>query len=202
MPTTFDLATALKAADEAKELGRGSTDDVQDSHQTTAADNGNLLTGTMASQGKPEILEDPVATDPEPATAAEAHILREALRTQGPSAIPQTEPETPERPSVRASLFARVTGVGRSKSKSAEAPAQRLGSGARGKVCEPKVQDIREVPAAAEPIVTKELNPTPTPTPVQPSVKFSEVTPTERLVPPVSDDDQLEIPAFLRRQAN
>ena len=202
-PAPFDLESALKAADEAKELGKASADHMSEAHLTPVLDDENLLTGTADSRTDQGVLREPEVQEPETATAAEAHILREVLRSQEPVPAAEAETEVPERPSVRASLFARMTGVGRSKSKAAEISPRRPGFGA-GNAPEPMLRDIREVPPSAETSVTEEVKPepVPSPAPVVAPVKFSEVTPKERLVPPASDDDQLEIPAFLRRQAN
>ncbi len=198
-PQPVELAPALNAADEAKQLGATPIESVPGGHLTPVHEGGNLLTGTGVPGLDPQILDDEIEADPEPATATEAPILREILQTQKTPPIADANINESAPPSVRSSLFARVTGVGRNKAKKTESTHRQLGFGGGVKAAEPEVQDIREVPVTpAQSTAAIETAPASVGAPV----KFSEVTPSERLVPPVSDDDQLEIPAFLRRQAN
>jgi cell division protein FtsZ len=79
-------------------------------------------------------------------------------------------------------LFKQVTGIGRRAA--AAAPAARQ---------EPKVQPAAPASQARQPVQT--------PQPTAPQPKFAGIEPVERSAAPASED-LLDIPAFLRRQAN
>jgi cell division protein FtsZ len=81
------------------------------------------------------------------------------------------------------SLFERVTGVGRARQASA-APAHAAAPSAAA------------VPAAPSPAAVS----APAAQPAQP--RLGSLDPADRITPPRTEDDLLEIPAFLRRQAN
>jgi cell division protein FtsZ len=186
-PAPFDLATALTAAGEAKESDDLPVDGIGDVLENASEEYEEEVSVEM--EEAPTL--DTVAAQQGPSDQAEAHILREVLKSQSTAPqAPEAHEEVVERPSVRSSLFARVTGVGRSRSKAAELSPRRLAAATI-----PPSDDIREVPVSSSE----------TPKPIEParaSVNFAEVTPTERLAPSAPEEDQLEIPAFLRRQAN
>ena len=86
------------------------------------------------------------------------------------------------------------TGRARQKAREAEAAAQREPGFGRREPAET---------AAATPTVEEKPEPAATPTPAAPQTGSSMPTidPADRLSP-AGDDDLLDIPAFLRRQAN
>jgi cell division protein FtsZ len=84
------------------------------------------------------------------------------------------------------SLFERVTGVGRARQASA-APARPAA---------PLAAAVPATPAAPPPAAVS----APAAAPAQP--RLGSLDPADRITPPRTEDDLLEIPAFLRRQAN
>jgi cell division protein FtsZ len=173
----FDLAKSLSAAGESHELDGGSDDALEVAQLSVVGEN-------------------PAPSAPERPDQVEAHILREVRKSQAELSRTPVE-ENPKtvaggKPGLRASLLARVTGVGRGKPKDSGPDMSPALAGTAALRTEPVMGEIRETPI--KPIEPKEAKPDAT--------TFGEVTPTERSVPSPSDDDQLEIPAFLRRQAN
>jgi cell division protein FtsZ len=178
----FDLAKSLSAAGE----GNGSSDDPVEVTEVARL-------SVVGEEPAPASHEPEAAERPE---QIEAHILREVLTSQAElSRAPlEDDPHTvaSEKPGLRASLLARVTGVGRGKPKGGDQEVPSAPASGAAFQAQSAVGDIRETPI--KPIEPQEAKPA--------AAKFGEVTPTERSIPSVSDDDQLEIPAFLRRQAN
>jgi len=89
------------------------------------------------------------------------------------------------------SLFERVTGTGRARA-AAEAPAAPTAAAA-------------PAPVAAAPALAPMPAPAPTPVPAASSPvqqRLGGLDPADRLMATKAEDDLLDIPAFLRRQAN
>jgi cell division protein FtsZ len=131
-----------------------------------------------------EVRIEPKAVEPAPATREPVLAARPMVARAEPV---QADPfataaiENPPREKPRESLFARVTGLGRTRQAESATP----------------------VPAPVAPPVASRIAP-----PVRETVrtqpqqaKLGNLDPADRLKPS-HDDDLLEIPAFLRRQAN
>ncbi|NQV21704.1 MAG: cell division protein FtsZ [Rhodospirillales bacterium] len=138
----------------------------------------------------------PEPRSPSEANPAEAHILREVRKAQEASPVARSNETVEEqKPGIRASLFARVAGVGwvRAKEDAPEPHNQRTAK--EPARVGPAFEGIRETTTVGIEASGRSAAETA-------SVDFGDVKPVERTVPSVPDDDQLEIPAFLRRQAN
>ncbi len=164
-----------------------------------------------------ELTEEVTMPEP-PAKEAEP---KETPRTDSPFIAPapmevKTSHEAPKKPDAFAeaavanssqprkrSLFSRVTGGGKAKAKQLAQAAVAKPEPAPAKPAEPAVAaEVAEKPAAAR---VRLFNPTPArpaPEPAKPAESDVAVTAEDRLAQPLPEEDQLEIPAFLRRQAN
>ncbi|NQW12032.1 MAG: cell division protein FtsZ [Alphaproteobacteria bacterium] len=171
------------AAAEAEESALLLDDAMADMAQQAAA------TGTDDAVGTPG---QPPAFDP--ATPATAKLEEQPFIAPAPTLPPRRpEPASASADTFRASdlvnagpkaeprknsgtsLFRQITGLGRKVDATDETP------------------DETPVPAAAKP--------TPTPTPAE-QPRLGALSPTDRVRPTQAEDDMLDIPAFLRRQAN
>ncbi len=148
----------------------------------------------------------PPAPQPAPATsfiaprpieaAREPAMVRADLRPQAESyAAPAAEPAPRSQPTEEKrderrrgpSLFERVTGTGRAREQR-QAPAQ------SAPLVAPRPEPAQ--PAASAPA------PVPAPAPAPQQTRLGGLDPTDRLPTSRPEDDLLDIPAFLRRQAN
>jgi cell division protein FtsZ len=128
----------------------------------------------------------PALTNREPALTARPAMTRSAPQVDPLNAAAIANGGTARPKSV--SLFERVTGLGRAKAADAPAPAQP----ARETVAQPASPAPRMAPPVREPARA--------PVPAQ-QPRLGNLDPADRLKP-AHDDDLLDIPAFLRRQAN
>ncbi len=139
---------------------------------------------------RPEVRRDPIrARDP----FQDAELTRSQPAAAQPEAAYQetVQPEAGEPPRREASLFERITGTGRARPVGATEAAQPAPTAPQ-----------RQSPAAVS-------SPMPTQRPAAPATDDAaaerQTVKTERmdrLVTPQSEDQNLDIPAFLRRQAN
>jgi cell division protein FtsZ len=135
---------------------------------------------------KAEIKAEPTPAPREPVLTSRPMVARAEPVAADPFAAAAIANGAREKP--RESLFARVTGLGRRQ---------------------PEPQPTREAPVAETPAPTpmpapapRMAMPTREPVRTQPQqAKLGNLDPSDRLKP-AHDDDLLEIPAFLRRQAN
>jgi len=122
----------------------------------------------------------------EQAPARQADPFAEAAMANGPQAAAEPTPApTPAGETRAPSLFERVTGAGRAAKPKSEKGGRLLGFG--------KAAETKPETAAPE---------SPEPTAEAPQGRLGGLDPNERISSTKSEEDLLDIPAFLRRQAN
>ncbi len=170
----------------------------------------------------------PMAAMPAPAPRAEAFIAPKAMepvlepRIANPTSTRQAPlnafnaadmanahaapREAPPRRRLP-SLFERVTGTGRSRTEAASAaPAAPAAAPAPSPVASAVAAAVaaRSAAPAAAPMAAPAAAPmaAPSPAPAAPQPRLGGLDPSDRLMASKAEDDLLDIPAFLRRQAN
>src|SRR5581483_9356355 len=140
----------------------------------TAETDGPFIAPRPVEAGLPPAQPAPPATRPDPfAEAAYTNAGRPQPSRAAAPAAPAPKPEKAEKPRMP-SLFERVTGAAARRVK----------------------------PAAAEPRPAEPTLGAPAAAPASPQPSLGQVDPSERLAASQPGDDLLDIPAFLRRQAN
>ena len=120
---------------------------------------------------------------PQPMPGKSQHAI---LRTQEPfAAVRQTKTASDPAPAGRSepSLFERITGTGRARNREQQIAADASGKTSPSAASAGLAQGSKAAAVSSEPTVTSG-------------------EPLERIISPRHDDTNLDIPAFLRRQAN
>jgi cell division protein FtsZ len=126
--------------------------------------------------------------------AAPQPVMPPPVAQPAAQAAPQPAPQAPKGPS----LFQRMTGAARREPAAPQAtyPAASMPAAPQAPAPAPAAQPAPAAPSAP----AAEARPEPKMRPTQP--KLGGLDPTERLQTARAEEDMLDIPAFLRRQAN